>query len=120
MTKFHWRRKRHSFVINILAQALYSLFAADSHYLEVLRQGCFEYFTRGGACVDRPAGLLGGIVKDPAVLVYHFFAVALLSIWTLLLSKPGWMLPLSLIEASMTLWTACRVLFPFVIAEVAG
>lgn len=30
MTRFHWKRKNTSSVINILAQALYSLFAADS------------------------------------------------------------------------------------------
>lgn len=78
---FHWRRKSHSFVINILAQAMYSLFAADDYYLQVLRQGCFQYLARGGACVDGPASLLGAIIRKPAVLVYHFFAMAFLSKW---------------------------------------
>ncbi|POR38110.1 Putative squalene monooxygenase [Tolypocladium paradoxum] len=120
MATFHWRRKSHSFVINILAQALYSLFAADDYYLEVLRQGCFEYFTRGGACVDGPAGLLGGIIKKPVVLVYHFFAVAFLSIWTFLLSQPSWRLPLSLIECVGVLLKACWVLFPYIGFELAS
>jgi squalene monooxygenase len=32
MRVFHWQRKNHSSVINILAQALYSLFAADGMF----------------------------------------------------------------------------------------
>jgi 2-polyprenyl-6-methoxyphenol hydroxylase-like FAD-dependent oxidoreductase len=32
MSKFHWRRKHLTSVINILAQALYSLFAANGTY----------------------------------------------------------------------------------------
>ncbi|KAK4071121.1 hypothetical protein Purlil1_13508 [Purpureocillium lilacinum] len=119
MEVFHWRRKRHSFVINILAQALYSLFAAEDYYLEVLRRGCFEYFTRGGTCVDGPAGLLGGIIKEPAVLVYHFFSVVLLSIWIFLCSRPVWRLPLSLAHCGGVLLKACWVLFPYIAYELA-
>lgn len=120
MGKFHWRRKSHSFVINILAQALYALFAADDYYLEVLRQGCFEYFIRGGSCIDGPAGLLGGIIQEPVVLVYHFFAVAFLSIWTLLLSQPSWRLPLTLIESGGVLLKACHVIFPYIVCELSS
>ena len=120
MTTFHWRRKGHTFVINVLAQALYSLFAADDYYLGVLRRGCFEYFKLGGICVDGPAGLLGGIAKRPFALVYHFFAVAFLSIWTLLLSQPIWRLPLTLFESALVLLKACWVIFPYVAFELAG
>lgn len=85
--KFHWERKSsHSFVVNVLAQALYELFSAsdsesqpasaDDHvwstdrifinlnlfvsldYLHELRAACFQYFKLGGQCVTGPIGLL--------------------------------------------------------------
>ena len=49
MKTFHWKRKGLSSVINILAMALYSLFAAEDVQLKALQQGCFEYFKLGGA-----------------------------------------------------------------------
>ncbi|TKA63200.1 hypothetical protein B0A49_08990 [Cryomyces minteri] len=81
MERFHWQRKSLTSVINILAQALYSLFAANDPQLKALQLGCFRYFHRGGACIDGPVGLLAGIIRRPFVLFYHFFAVALLAIW---------------------------------------
>ncbi|OAA63478.1 squalene monooxygenase erg1 [Niveomyces insectorum RCEF 264] len=120
LSVFHWRRKRHTFVINILAQALYSLFAADSYYLSVLRQGCFEYFKRGGICVEDPASLLGGLAKKPLLLVYHFFAVAFCSIWYLFLSRPLVLLPLTLVDSVVVFIMACWVLFPYIAMELAG
>ncbi|KND86775.1 putative squalene monooxygenase [Tolypocladium ophioglossoides CBS 100239] len=116
---FHWRRKRHSLIINVLAQALYILFAADDFYLEALQQGCFEYFKKGGSCVDTPAGLLGGLIQRPLVLVYHFFAVAWLSVWALLLSQPIWKLLITLVQCGGVLLKACWVLFPYIAAELA-
>jgi squalene monooxygenase len=59
---------------------LYSVFAAEDYYSKALHKSCFEYFKHEGACVDGPAGLLASITKKPLVLMYHFFAVALLSI----------------------------------------
>ncbi|MGH0136119.1 UNVERIFIED_CONTAM: hypothetical protein FKN15_010901 [Acipenser sinensis] len=57
--KFHWARKKsHSFVVNILAQALYELFAATDNSLHQLRKACFHYFKLGGECVTGPIGLL--------------------------------------------------------------
>lgn len=78
MKQFQWRRKiSHSFVVNVLAQALYSLFSASdgkymvdavvkifyvgifsSEYLHYLRQACFGYFQLGGMAVSGPVGLL--------------------------------------------------------------
>ncbi|KAK0367840.1 squalene epoxidase [Colletotrichum limetticola] len=117
--KFHWRRKRHSLVINVLAQALYTLFAADDFYLEALRHGCFEYFRKGGSCVDAPAGLLGGLIQRPSVLVYHFFAVAYFSMWLLLQSQPTWMLLVTLTQCGMVFLKSCRVIFPYIAAEIS-
>ena len=75
---FHWRRKMsHSFVVNVLAQALYALFSASdgvcvcvcmralrefvclsTEYLHELRRACFGYFQLGGMAVSGPVGLL--------------------------------------------------------------
>ena len=148
MKKFHWRRKGLTSVINILAQALYSLFAANGtsvvstpssilifklclHLLSIsanaikldtqlksLQMGCFRYFQRGGECVDGPVGLLAGIIRQPLVLFYHFFSVALLAIWLVLSQSPIWRLPLTLLECIEIFWKACVVLFPFIFSEL--
>lgn len=57
---FFWQRKSLSSVINMLAQALYSLFAAGDSRLVRLQNGCFRYFERGGRCISEPIGLLSG------------------------------------------------------------
>lgn len=81
LNELHWQRKNLSSVINILAQALYSLFAANDAQLRALQNGCFRYFQFGGECIAGPTGLLSGLTKRPWVLIYHFFAVALLAMW---------------------------------------
>ncbi|MCJ1473951.1 Squalene epoxidase [Lambiella insularis] len=118
MKTFHWRRKNLTSVINILAQALYSLFAANDPQLRALQMGCFRYFQLGGSCVDGPVGLLGGIIRRPFVLFYHFFSVALLSIWLTFTQAPVWKLPLTLLQSAMIFWKACVVLFPFIGSEL--
>ena len=80
---FQWKRKiSHSFVTNVLAQALYAVFAARegmqenctnnnyynacgmlTHfcavgYMGYMKQACFEYFKLGGLAVSGPVGLL--------------------------------------------------------------
>ncbi|EFW98636.1 squalene monooxygenase erg1 [Grosmannia clavigera kw1407] len=114
---FHWQRKRLSAVINILAQALYSLFDADDYYLNALRNGCFAYFQRGGNCIRGPVQLLAGVTHRPQALVYHFTSVALLSIWVLLYSNPLWRLPLTLFECVAVLYKASVVILPFILVE---
>ncbi|KAI9803453.1 MAG: Squalene epoxidase [Phylliscum demangeonii] len=143
LRRFHWRRKRLASVINVLAQALYTLFAANDPSLLALQHGCFRYFQRGGNCVDGPVGLLAGIVQQPATLVYHFFAVALYSVWIMAGAElrrvvgvkvvegkememkikakahPWWLAPLLLLlAAARTLWTACVVLLPYLLTEL--
>ena len=118
LKKFHWQRKNLTAVINILAQALYSLFAANDPQLRYLQRGCFAYFQRGGNCIDGPVGLLAGIIRRPFVLFYHFFSVALLSIWVMI-SERGWkgfVTGQSAVEGVMVFWKACVVLFPFIFA----
>ena len=118
MRSFHWQRKSLTAVINILAQALYSLFAANDPQLKVLQRGCFAYFQQGGQCIDGPVGLLAGIIRQPFVLFYHFFSVALLSIWIMLREAPIWKLPVTSIQAVAVFYKACLVLFPYIFAEL--
>jgi squalene monooxygenase len=123
MKEFHWQRKGVSTIINILAMALYSLFAADDKQLKALQRGCFAYFQRGGECIDGPSRLLAGIVKQPLVLVYHFFAVAVLSIWLVIQDVVGgllgvWKLPYAGVESARVFWKACVVIFPFIFSEM--
>jgi squalene monooxygenase len=123
MKEFHWQRKGLSSIINILSMALYSLFAANDRHLSALRKGCFSYFERGGNCVDGPSGLLAGIIRQPFVLFYHFFAVAFLSIWIVMQETVGnllgiWKLPLAIEESVLVFWKACVVIFPFIFSEM--
>lgn len=118
MEVFHWRRKNLTSVINILAQALYSLFAANDPQLKALQLGCFRYFQRGGECVDGPVGLLAGIIRQPFVLFYHFFAVALLSIWIYIAAGGVTEFPFRVIGSVGVFWKACVVIFPYIFSEI--
>ncbi|KAI5292729.1 Squalene epoxidase, partial [Ascosphaera atra] len=118
MEKFHWVRKSKTSVINILAMALYSLFAANNENLVALQRGCFRYFQLG--LVKGPVSLLAGIVTQQLVLFRHFFAVAFLAMWEVLKSEPIIFLPLTLLKCVQVLWTACVVLFPFIYTEYSS
>ena len=118
MQHFHWQRKNLTAVINILAQALYSLFAANDPQLKYLQRGCFRYFQIGGNCVDGPVGLLGGVIHQPLILFYHFFSVALLSIWILVSEGGVLRLPISMVQGALVFWKACVVIFPYIFAEL--
>ncbi|KAI9158299.1 Squalene monooxygenase [Paramyrothecium foliicola] len=120
MKTFHWRRKSLTSIINVLAQALYSLFAADDSQLRALQRGCFDYFERG--MTDGPAGMLAGIIKNPVLLAYHFFSVAFLALWLNICTVVGgvlglWKLPLALIDCVLILWKACVVFVPIMWRE---
>lgn len=116
---FHWRRKAFSSTINILAQALYALFAANDAQLRALQRGCFAYFQRGGECVDGPVGLLAGIIRQPLVLFYHFFAVALLAIWLYIVKGGAAVaMPLRAVGSVGVFYKACVVLFPYIFSEL--
>jgi squalene monooxygenase len=117
MTEFHWRRKSLTAIINVLAQALYSLFAAhDDRQLLALQRGCFEYFSRG--YTDEPLGMMSGLIRQPMMLASHFFTVAFLAIYLNALDVCGGSifgllkLPLALIDAVLILWRASVVFLP--------
>lgn len=123
MKDFHWQRKGLSSIINIMAMALYSLFAANDRQLNALKKGCFSYFKQGGNCIDGPSGLLAGIIRQPFVLFYHFFAVAFLSIWLVMADTMGsfmglWKFPYAVGESTQVFWKACVVIFPFIFSEM--
>jgi len=118
MRKFHWQRKNLTSVINILAQALYSLFAANDAQLKALQMGCFRYFKLGGNCVDGPVGLLAGIIRKPFVLFYHFFAVALYAIWIYATAGGVSRFPVRVVGSVGVFWKACVVLFPYIYSEL--
>ncbi|KAF1830887.1 squalene monooxygenase [Decorospora gaudefroyi] len=119
MSTFHWQRKNGSSVINILAMALYSLFAANNPYLTMIRNGCFRYFQRGGTSVSEPCGMLAGLITHPFMLVWHFFSVAFYAIWVRLQEVPIWYVPWSVfVEGFMVVWTAACVIGPYLVAEV--
>jgi squalene monooxygenase len=116
MAEFHVRRKKLTSIINVLAQALYSLFAAEDRHLRALQAGCFRYFEMG--ITDEPVGMLGGLIRRPLVLAYHFFSVAFVAIWVNGVSVCGgsllglWKLPVAVVDAVLILWTACVVFLP--------
>ncbi|KIW02443.1 uncharacterized protein PV09_06255 [Verruconis gallopava] len=119
MKAFHWKRKDVTSVINILAQALYALFAASGSNLKALQMGCFRYFQFGGNCIDGPVGLLAGIIRNPVVLVYHFFRVAFVAIWVKTRSLPLIMQPFYLLFGGVSIFaTAVRVIGPYIFAEL--
>lgn len=123
MKEFHWKRKGLSSIINILAMALYSLFAANDRQLKALQRGCFTYFQKGGNCIDGPVGLLAGIIRQPFILFYHFFAVAFVSIWIVMSETMGglfglWKFPVAMEQSLLIFWKACVVIFPFIFSEM--
>lgn len=116
--RFHWARKQSSSLINILAMALYSLFAAKDAKLTALKNECFQYFQIGGRCKQEPCGMLAGLIQSPWVLVYHFFAVAFYSVWLVLVETPIWKIPYEVVAATLIIWKACCVIGPYLLWEV--
>lgn len=67
--------------------------------------------------IEGPVSLLGGIIKKPTVLFNHFFTVAFLSLWMLIQEAPLYKLPMVLWQCIMVFWTACVVIFPYMLIE---
>ncbi|KAL0076934.1 squalene epoxidase-domain-containing protein [Phycomyces blakesleeanus] len=119
MGAFHWKRKRYCTPINVLAMALYRIFAAsDVPDLQVLQRGCFGYFELGGECINGPVSLLAGLADRPLLLVYHFFAVAFYSIYLEFKSGTNAEIPLNFIKIFTVLYTACVTILPYLWSEI--
>ncbi|OXB82939.1 UNVERIFIED_CONTAM: hypothetical protein H355_009849 [Colinus virginianus] len=116
---FYWSRKKsHSFVVNILAQALYELFAATDDSLHQLKRACFHYFRLGGECVSGPVGLLSVLSPKPMVLIGHFFAVALYAVYFCFKSEPWVTMPRAFLSSGAVLYRSCSVIFPLIYSEM--
>ncbi|KAJ3074694.1 Squalene epoxidase, partial [Rhizoclosmatium hyalinum] len=119
MKSLHWRRKQLSSTVNILANALYALFAAGGDSFEkVLQDGCMEYFKLGGICVSTPIGLLSGMLHDPKALITHFFAVAFYGMYIQMTRGPLYLLPYLLFRAIGALVVAAIIVFPLMMFEL--
>ncbi|XP_062841257.1 squalene monooxygenase [Trichomycterus rosablanca] len=117
--KFYWERKSsHSFVVNVLAQALYELFAATDDSVHQLRSACFHYFKLGGECVNGPIGLLSVLMPRPMTLIGHFFAVALYATYFTFKSESWLMKPRALVNSGCILYRACTIMFPLIYSEM--
>ncbi|XP_053322418.1 squalene monooxygenase [Spea bombifrons] len=117
--KFYWSRKKsHSFVVNVLAQALYELFAATDDSLYQLRRACFNYFKLGGECVAGPIGLLSVLSPRPMKLIGHFFAVAFYAVYFCFKMEPWLTKPRAVVRSTAVLFRACSVIFPLIYSEM--
>ncbi|MBN3324716.1 ERG1 monooxygenase, partial [Atractosteus spatula] len=116
---FYWARKKsHSFVVNVLAQALYELFAATDNSLHQLRKACFQYFRLGGECISGPIGLLSVLSPKPLTLIGHFFAVALYAIYFSFKSESWVTMPRALLSSGAILYRACIIMFSLIYSEL--
>lgn len=119
--KFHWVRKSSASVINILAMSLYPICAANDPTLNVLKNGLFRYFQRGGRAVEESCGMLAGLVDNLAVLEKHVLAVLFYSIWLRFCEVPLWKKPWVLgVEALVVLWQTIVLLGPYLDWEIRG
>lgn len=118
LIQFSRKRKNLDSVINTLSIALYSLFAADRRGLQILQQGCFEYFLLGGDCVKGPIGLLSGMLPFPMLLFNHFFSVAFYAIYLNFCAAGLAGFPVAFYEAFVTLFTAVEVFTPYLWKEL--
>lgn len=87
LSTFYERRKPMAATINILAGALYSVFAQGNN-VDEMRRACFEYFKLGGPAVAGPISLISGVSPRPYELLAHFFAVAVFGAGRMVLSNP--------------------------------
>ncbi|XP_065608524.1 squalene monooxygenase [Cyrtonyx montezumae] len=116
---FYWSRKKsHSFVVNILAQALYELFAATDDSLHQLKRACFHYFRLGGECVSGPVGLLSVLSPKPMVLIGHFFAVALYAVYFCFKWESWLTMPRAFLSSGAVLYRSCSIIFPLIYSEM--
>uniref|UniRef100_A0A4X2L0J8 Squalene monooxygenase n=1 Tax=Vombatus ursinus TaxID=29139 RepID=A0A4X2L0J8_VOMUR len=112
------RRKSHSFVVNVLAQALYELFSGTDETLHQLRRACFCYFKLGGRCIAGPVGLLSVLSPNPMTLLGHFFAVALYAVYFCFKTEPWITKPRAFFSSGAVFYKACSVIFPLIYSEM--
>lgn len=75
--------------------------------------------------MDGPVGLLAGIIRNPLVLIVHFFAVAMYAIWIYVVEgvgaggkSSGGNALSRLLQSPAVFWKACVVIFPYIFSEL--
>lgn len=109
--RFYAERQAANRVINILADALYGVFASKN---EDLREACFTYLNKGGFFADGPTRFLSGVSRSQPFLLMHFFSVALYGCGGTLLPFPT---PARLAKAWSIFHAALRIILPLIAAE---
>lgn len=113
--EFYTARKPVSATINTLANALYKVFCVTgSKAHEEMRQACFDYLAKGGACASGPVSLLSGLNPSPSLLVMHFFSVALYGVGRLVKPRPTFR---GLYMCIALLLVASRIILPIIWTE---
>eukprot|EP01111_Echinosteliopsis_oligospora_P008915 TRINITY_DN2515_c0_g1_i1.p1 TRINITY_DN2515_c0_g1~~TRINITY_DN2515_c0_g1_i1.p1 ORF type:complete len:501 (-),score=131.13 TRINITY_DN2515_c0_g1_i1:75-1577(-) len=112
---FYQHRKGYASTLNILAGALYNVFAPSGDpNLPDMREACMSYFKLGGIAATGPISLLAGLNKSPVVLVLHFFAVAVLGVMKMIYPFPS---PSRIMRAYRLLSAAANVVVPLIHGE---
>jgi squalene monooxygenase len=83
-----------------------------------MQHGFVRYIQRQGSCAEVPAGLMGGIFHSPLLLFYHFFAIALYSMWLLLYESAISNLPFNILRCILVFGKAVALIWPFVVCEL--
>jgi squalene monooxygenase len=85
--------------------------------LEPMQRGFVRYINRQGRYAEEPAGLMGGVLQSPMLLFYHFFAIALYSMWLLISESPLSRLPLNIFRCVVIFAKAVALIWPFIVCE---
>jgi squalene monooxygenase len=103
-------RKQSVRVINILADALYSVFCLR---FDDLRRACFAYLSYP-VLYAGPVRLLSGISSSQPALIIHFFSVAFFGMLYTLFPFPT---PMAVIAAIQMLRHALQIILPLIVKE---
>lgn len=87
--------------------------------LEVLKTGCFKYFELGGTRVSGPVSLLSALTPSTLLLLYHFFSVAIYSIYVMFAEQARLYSWPALVPRGVKVFsTACTVILPVLFANM--
>eukprot|EP01120_Amphizonella_sp_Union-15-10_P013910 TRINITY_DN6565_c0_g1_i1.p1 TRINITY_DN6565_c0_g1~~TRINITY_DN6565_c0_g1_i1.p1 ORF type:complete len:511 (-),score=111.40 TRINITY_DN6565_c0_g1_i1:107-1639(-) len=118
LQQFWKERKPLAATINILAFALYLVFAGSSKDPKInkaIQDACFGYFNLGGICVSGPMSMLSALVPNPLILLMHYCMVALYGAYMLLIPYPT---PKNIWNALKVLAEAKNIFWPLVKSEL--
>ncbi|KAK5659945.1 hypothetical protein OQA88_13410 [Cercophora sp. LCS_1] len=123
MRAFHLRRKGHSASLNMLAQALYFLFASKGMFpnrtsVDIMQFGFIRYVQEGESRFAVPAWIMGGVETNVLLLFYHFFHVAVFSIGLHFRQSGPWDFLGALIRSLGVLATAIHIIWGPLVGEL--